>query len=242
MGWFEEWFGTRYYALLYGHRDERDAGAWVEMIMRQWRLRPGSRILDMACGRGRHAGCFQAAGMQVEGIDLSAQSIAEARERYPEVPFHVHDMRQPFAEGRFDGVTCLFTSLGYFDNLSDDSAVLRSAYHALVPGGRLVIDFMNTPKVLSELVAQETMEKEGVRFEIARRSENGIIIKSIVVFDGDRIERFEERVLALLPEVIEGLAVQEGFEVEARTDGPDPAPYDPLRSGRYVLWLKRPLE
>ncbi|MEX1132353.1 MAG: SAM-dependent methyltransferase, partial [Flavobacteriales bacterium] len=56
MGWYRSWFGTRYYALLYGHRNEHDAQLWVDAILGRWSMPKGARILDMACGRGRHAG------------------------------------------------------------------------------------------------------------------------------------------------------------------------------------------
>lgn len=240
MGWYKGWFGTRYYALLYGHRDERDARAWVDAILGYWSLPPGSRILDMACGRGRHVKWFRERGMAVSGIDISEGSIAEARIQLPDVDLQVHDMREPFAQERYDAVVCLFTSLGYFDSVDDDRAVLHAAYTALRPGGVFVIDFMNTPRVLHELVPQQELEREGVRFRLTRTLEEDTIVKRIQVQDGDLQQEYEERVQALLPEVIEALCKEAGFELVDRTDGPILQTYSEEFSDRCVLWFKRP--
>ena len=241
MGWFKTWFGTRYYALLYGHRDEQDAQRWVDAIVDQWQLPEGSAVLDIGCGRGRHAGLFARAGMHVTGLDISEESIQEARNAWPMVEFHVHDMRHSFADERFDVAVCLFTTLGYFDTLEDDLAVLRAAHGALRPGGRLVIDFMNTPKVLATLVREEELERGGVHFRISRTLEEGVVVKRITVTDADDTSVFEERVQALTPVLLERIALEVGFAVEDRTDGPQWDPYITERSERYVLWLKRPM-
>lgn len=241
MGWYRSWFGTRYYALLYGHRNERDARVWVDAILGRWALPKGSRILDMACGRGRHAGCFQDQGMRVTGIDISEDSIAEARILYPGVDLQVHDMREPFASQQYDAVTCLFTSLGYFDSMDDERKVMKAAYEALRPGGYFVVDFMNTPRVLRELVPAEELERDGIHFHIVRELVGDTIVKRIRIQDRDHSEVFEERVQALMPDAIEAMAVEAGFEVLDRTDGPITAPYSPFHSERCVFWMKRPL-
>jgi SAM-dependent methyltransferase len=242
MGWYRSWFGTPYYALLYGHRDERDARRWVDAILERWQLTQGSRVLDMACGRGRHARWFASCGMSVTGIDISADSIAQARIALPEHEFHIHDMREPFATERFDAVVCLFTSLGYFETMEEDLAALRSAFHALKPGGVFMVDFMNTSKVLHELVPFEEVVRTNVLFRIQRSLENGIIVKRIEVTDGQTVHTFEERVQALLPEDIERLGLKAGFLLEDRTDGPVFNPYDRDRSDRCVTWFKRPIQ
>ena len=130
MAWYRTWFGTPYYKLLYGHRDEDDAEVWVSTILRRCEAGPGTTVLDMACGRGRHARWFAEVGCDVTGIDLSAESIAEARHDVPSAHFAVHDIRVPFASAAFDLVVCLFTSLGYFEDEDDDRKALAAAFAA----------------------------------------------------------------------------------------------------------------
>lgn len=240
MAWYRTWFGTPYYKLLYGHRDHDDAEAWVRMILQRTGAGTGTKVLDLACGRGRHARWFAEAGCAVTGIDISAESIAEARRQVPQATFQVHDIREPFAEGRFDLAVCLFTSLGYFEHASDDLRALRAACEALRPGGWFVLDFMNTGRVLRELVPSEEVRVGDVHFAITRHHADGQVVKRITATDASGLHRFEERVAALGPAELEALVHEAGLVVRDRTDGPDPAPFDPDRSGRLVIWAQRP--
>lgn len=240
MGWYTHWFGTPYYKLLYGHRDDGDAAAWVRAIAGKWQLDQHAQVLDLACGRGRHAKHFAAQGLRVTGVDISTESIDEARSTVPEAEFIVHDMREPLTEARFDAVACLFTSLGYFDSLADDQRVFDSVAAMLKPGGRFVVDFMNTPMVLRELVAAEEHCVGEVRFQVSRSLEHDVIVKRIAVQDKGCEQHFEERVQALSPEQLEAMALRAGLLIEDRTDGPELTPFDPERSSRFVLWTRKP--
>ncbi|HMQ75778.1 MAG TPA: class I SAM-dependent methyltransferase [Flavobacteriales bacterium] len=241
MAWYRTWFGTPYYKLLYGHRDEDDAEAWVRAILRRSEVGPGATVLDMACGRGRHARWFAEAGCRVTGIDLSKESIAEARSEVPSAQFAVHDIRVPFATAAFDLVVCLFTSLGYFEDEDDDRKALAAAFSATRPGGRFVLDFMNSVRVLKELVPMECVLAGGVRFTIARSTEGGMVVKRIMAEDESGRHHFEERVSALDPDRLVQLVHEAGFVVLDLTDGPEPAPFDPQRSERLVIWAQRPM-
>lgn len=240
MAWYREWFGTRYYSLLYGHRDEQEARAWVDLLLGHWDLLPGARVLDMACGRGRHVQWFVRRGLRVTGIDLDPASIEEARTLVPEADLRVHDMRQRLESDHYDAACCLFTSLGYSEDRADDQRVFQAAFQALRPGGRFVLDFMNTPRVVEALVPVELIEREGVRFTIQRMLADGAIIKRIEVEDGAYQGRFEERVAAWTPAELDAMALAAGFQIDDRTDGPEAAPFDPVSSSRYVLWMRRP--
>lgn len=241
MDWYKHWFGTRYYALLYGHRDDADASAWVEAIAARWALPAGSAIMDMACGRGRHARHFAQLGLHVTGIDISESSIADARSSVPAAEFHVRDMRSVFWREHFDAICCLFTSLGYFETLDDDQQVFHAASLALKPGGFFTVDFMNIAVVLRDLVEKEELEREGIRFSIHRSLHDGVLVKRVTVEDGASIKCFEERVQALDHHAMAAMARKAGLEVIDITDGPVLAPFDPDRSQRFVLWTRKPL-
>ncbi|MFZ1687827.1 MAG: methyltransferase domain-containing protein [Flavobacteriales bacterium] len=237
--WFKEWFGTPYYALLYGNRDEQEAKAQVDGALALTGLKPGDHVLDMACGRGRHVRWFTERGMRVTGFDVNADAITAARRAAPGADLHVHDMRAPFAEGAFDLVVNLFTSFGYFEKRSDDLLVLRAVHTALKPGGSLLIDFMNTPKVIAGLVAKEERAVGEVRFTMTRRVHEGMVEKSIRVSDRGIKHQYMERVMALTPEEIVSMAEQCGFRVAGRFGDFEGNPYDVERSERFVLWVKR---
>lgn len=240
MGWYKHWFGTRYYTLLYGHRDDADAAEWVRTILGRWRLDPGARVLDLACGRGRHVKHFVKGGFDTTGVDISRESIEDARALVPRAAFHVADMRTVVAREAFDGICCLFTSLGYFTTKQDDQLVFDAVAASLKPKGRFVLDFMNTEAVVRDLVAQEELHRDGVGFTIRRELVDEIIVKRIAVTDGDQQHQFEERVQALRPDELIAMAEAAGLVVERLTDGPVPVPFDPQRSDRFVLWAYKP--
>ncbi|MCB0782551.1 MAG: class I SAM-dependent methyltransferase [Flavobacteriales bacterium] len=241
MPWYENWFGTPYYKLLYRHRDESDARPWVQSILSETGLGKGARVLDLACGRGRHARWFSQAGLCVTGVDISEESIKEARAAVPEADFLVHDIRVPLRTGPFDLAVCLFTSIGYFDRPSDDQRVLESVTSALVPGGWFVLDLMNAERVSGKLVPSEQLEIEGVRFHVARRLEDGVVVKRIQVSDVGEEHLFEERVRAIAPEEVRAMMERAGLQVMRQTDGPEPLPFDADRSERCVTWARKPV-
>jgi SAM-dependent methyltransferase len=238
--WYTTWFCTPYYKLLYGHRDENDASTWVDGIVQRLDLRKGDALLDMACGRGRHVAGFEQKGLKVTGIDLSRESIQEARARCPQAELFVHDMRRTLATGGFQAVVCLFTSLGYSTDREDDQRSVNAAAEALAPGGALVLDLMNTARVRKELVAEEHLEAEGVRFHITRTLENSTVVKRIHVLDGEDELRFVERVHAFTPVEVDLLMERAGLRIFDRTDGPPFGPFDTDTSERLVIWARKP--
>src|SRR5947208_14150341 len=99
--WFKQWFGGEEYHELYSHRDDEDARRAVALIRRVVPWGSGDRILDLACGPGRHAAELARWGGQVAGFDLSRAMLGRARER-SRGPLVRGGMRTlPFPDGRF---------------------------------------------------------------------------------------------------------------------------------------------
>lgn len=131
MAWFKNWFNTHYYHLLYQHRDDVEAQAFVARLLSNLALKPQADILDLACGKGRHARFMAQQGYHVVGIDLSEASIAEAQQWANEqLQFYVQDMREVFRTDSFDLVCNLFTSFGYFEQNGDNLRTLQAVYAA----------------------------------------------------------------------------------------------------------------
>ena len=77
--WFEKWFSDKLYLDLYQHRDEEDARWIINLLQRSIAVKTNARVLDIACGSGRHSIELARRGFEVTGFDLSEFLINEAR-------------------------------------------------------------------------------------------------------------------------------------------------------------------
>ncbi len=217
MSWFSTWFDSPYYHLLYQHRDEQEAEFFIQNLLTYLKLPKSSRILDLACGKGRHSLFLHRQGYEVVGADLAAESIKAAQSQAGEgLQFVVHDMRQPLDMGDFDAVFNLFTSFGYFETEEEHQQSLASAA-ALIRNkkGVVVIDFMNAYKVIQTLVLAEEKQVGELVFRLRRRVENGYIVKEIAFEDKGQSYRFREQVRAFRLADFEQMFSPLGLQIEA---------------------------
>lgn len=196
--WFEKRVDSEYYHCLYKSRDEVEASHFISGILKHLNLPEGARILDLACGKGRHARFLNTLGFDVTGVDLSENSIGFASGfENKTLRFRVGDLREPHGNMEFDAVFNLFTSFGYFELPEENLKTLAAIFIALKPGGVLVVDFMNSEKAIKNLQPHYEIEKNGIHFLIDKTFENQIISKKISFTDQGREYHFEERVQAL---------------------------------------------
>ena len=198
MSWFNNWFDSPYYHLLYKNRDEKEAQVFIDNLIEKLQLKKGSKLIDIACGKGRHATYFNKKGMNVVGVDLSPNSIASAKQNENNnLQFSVHDMREVYKENHFDIVTNLFTSFGYFENKDDEQKAINAMAENLKSDGVLIIDFMNIKKIIANLISSEKKTIDGITFNIKRSVQNNHIIKDIEIIDGNETRHFQEKVKAI---------------------------------------------
>lgn len=178
--WFENWFDSPFYHILYKNRDNKEAEYFIDNLVGNLQLKENSKILDLACGKGRHAIYLNKKGFDVVGVDLSCSNIDYAKSfENDHLKFHVHDMRLPFKNDHFDVVLNLFTSLGYFEDEQDNFSSIQSASMALNSGGILLIDFLNSKKVMKNLKPDEIKSVDGIAFTIKRAIKSSFIEKRI---------------------------------------------------------------
>ena len=182
--WFTDWFNSPYYHLLYFDRNEAEAKDFIHRLIAHLQPREGAWMLDLACGRGRHAAVLADMGYEVTGIDSSPAMIAEAQqlERH-NLQFFVHDMRLPFRTNYYDFVFNFFTSFGYFNTRREHEDALRTISHALRSEGCFVIDYLNTRYVEAHLVPRETKTIQGIDFHITRWMDEHFFYKKIEIED-----------------------------------------------------------
>jgi SAM-dependent methyltransferase len=170
-----------------------------------------AKILDLACGKGRHSIYLNQLGYDVTGADLSENSIHAARASENDtLHFMVHDMREPFPT-KYDAIFNLFTSFGYFEQDSDNIKTLRAICDSLSEYGFAVIDFMNVTKVIQNLVPHEVKTVEGIDFHIKRYVEDNHIIKDIIFTDKGKDYHFTEKVQALTLQDFEQMMEEAGI-------------------------------
>jgi len=166
--WFASWFDTKYYHILYKDRDYKEAQTFMDNLTHYLNLPEEAKILDLACGKGRHSVYLNSLGYDVVGADLSENSTKEASKHENEkLHFKVHDMRDVW-ESKFDAIFNLFTSFGYFESDDDNLITLKAIKNSLTEYGFACIDFMNVDYVIENLVPEEVKTVENIDFHIKR--------------------------------------------------------------------------
>lgn len=234
--WFELWFDSPYYHILYRDRDTSEAQQFIDRLMHYLQPQPDATILDLACGNGRHAIYLAEKGFEVTGIDLSEENINRAQlSEHDKLRFYRHDIRNYFRVNYFNYVFNFFTSFGYFDREQDNLKTLRAANWGLKQGGTLVIDFLNAHKVAQNLISKEEKVINNISFCIKRKMENGFIVKTIDVDDNGTMHHYKERVQGLTLEDFERYFTATGFQLRATFGDYHLGEYNPGNSDRLIL-------
>ncbi len=207
--WFKEWFNTQEYLDLYKHRDNTDAAKIIKLLFNNITFPKGAKVLDLACGNGRHSVLFAKKGYTVTGIDLSKYLISKADERRKKeylryskrLKFEIGDMRHISHKNEFDLVVNLFSSFGYFDNEKDNFDVLKSIALALVRGGYFLFDFLNAVYLLKNLVPYDVKREKGNTTVQIRNFTNGFVEKNIIIIKNNPsigkspvVNRYKEKI------------------------------------------------
>ncbi len=234
--WFESWFNTDYYHALYNNRDDQEAARFIENLVKTLEIPESSSVLDLACGGGRHSAQLHQLGFKVTGVDLSENSINQARNTYhKDIRFEVGDMRYFKTDKNYDYVLNLFTSFGYFESMAENEMVMSAVKSALNPNGILVIDFMNAKKVLKNLVSEETQHREDLVFEIKRFCDGQHFYKNITVLDNGKSSNFQEKVQFIDKDAFENMLGKSSFEVKACYGSYDMDSFDETNSDRLII-------
>ena len=217
--WFESWFNSPYYHILYQHRDDREAELFIDQLYLRLNIDQHHSILDLACGAGRHSIYMASKGNRVMGIDLAPNSMEEAKLKAlekgysEEVQFQVEDMRDFKLNTKFDFILNLFTSFGYFETKAENEAVLTCAKKHLNENGTLVIDYLNSQLVRANGEENYTKTISGIDFTIQKYFDRDFVIKEIEVNDHGKFSRYREQVQLFELKEIQTMLENLGFQV-----------------------------
>lgn len=234
--WFEGWFDSKYYHILYKNRNEEEASFFLDNLLEHLKPTQNSLILDLACGKGRHSRYLAEKGFEVTGVDLSVESIKAARAfETRNLSFFTHDMREYFRTNYFDYILNLFTSFGYFDTLYEHQKTINNIAKGIRPNGYFVLDFFNSNKVIANLVPEEKKTIDNIEFNITRSNTDGKIIKNIEFTDQGKAFRFQEKVSSFFLADFEKMIEKAGLTLVNHFGGYDFQTYEPSSSPRLIL-------
>ncbi len=232
--WYEDedfWRAVR--PVLFPPRRIQRAKEEVQRIVELLEVRPPDRVLDLACGVGRHSLELARQGFRVVGVDRTRPYIEEARARARRdglsVEFVEGDMRDFCRPESFEGAFLFFTSFGFFEDRSEDRKVLENLWSSLVPGGRILLEMRGKEVMARTYVPVPTWyEGEGVYLLEEVRVEAGwdtVRTRWTVVASG-RVQAFTFRLRLYSAREIRDMLEDVGFEDVRVYGGLKGEPYD----------------
>jgi SAM-dependent methyltransferase len=240
--WYQDWFSSPFYHKLYFDRDHTEAENMIRQLLQHLQPSPGSRMLDVACGKGRHSITLAEGGHDVTGIDISAESIQAAKQFENErLHFYVHDMRRTFWINYFDYAFNFFTSFGYFPTKREHDDAMRTIAASLKTGGIVLFDYLNVHYAEDHLVHNEAKTIEGTTYEIHRWHDAYHFYKRMVITDAALNEpiQFTEKVAKFsLGDFTEMLAYQ-NIQVTDVFGNYNLQPYHVRSTPRMILMGKK---
>jgi SAM-dependent methyltransferase len=182
--WYKDWFNSPFYHKLYFERDDVEAQQFILNLVNHLNPPKDCRMLDVACGKGRHSRFLAQQGFDVTGIDLSHGSIEFARRfETDHLHFFQHDMRLPAWVRYFDYAFNFFTSFGYFRTRREHDDAIGSIAKSLKRSGIFLIDYLNVHYSEDHLVHNEIKTIEETDYEIHRWMDDDHFYKKITVTD-----------------------------------------------------------
>lgn len=146
MGFYEEF--SKYYDIIFPATPDK-----VEFIENA--TNDGKYVLDIACGTGNYAIELAKKGYIVDGVDLDAAMVEEAKEKAKVENLFINfiqgdmkNIKDLFLEKKYDLVYCIGNSLVHLDNETEIQQMIDDVYKIINTGGRLLIQIINYDRIL----------------------------------------------------------------------------------------------
>jgi SAM-dependent methyltransferase len=241
--WYKEWFSSDLYLAVYRHRNEEDAKKIINLIKDTIQLQDSAKILDAACGAGRHANYLLSLGYDVSGFDLSRTllkiAVEEAKEKGLSHKYICSDIRNTCFKSKFDLIVNLFTSFGYFETDEENFRFIYSAYKMLNEKGFYVLDYLNEVYVKDNLVGFSEKEILDKRLTERREIRGSRVYKEIILSDGENEEKYFESVQLYSREIIDEVFNKAGYRIKYIFGDYSGSVFNTKDSPRLILILQK---
>jgi len=215
--WYEKWFNSPEYISVYKHRNSAEAEKLVDLILAKINPPPVSKVIDLACGYGRHSISFAERGFDVTGIDISKTLIeiakADSFSKNLNIDFINQDLSTLEISNKYFIALNLFTSFGYYKEDEKNFNIFSIANGQLINGGYFVFDFLNSGYVRSNLESNSTEIFNDIKIEQHREIADDVVHKTIILTKGSVIKKYDEYVKLYNPEILSTEIVKRGFKI-----------------------------
>lgn len=163
-GWYDDAFGDHYASIT---PNDADAAAELDaaFIRKCAELGAGQSVLDIGCGDGRHCFALANLGLLVTGLEASLPQLVRAAQRNEATEAGITllqgDMRSLPRDRTYDAVTCLGSTLGYFESEEQNKQCLQEMVEVLRPGGKLILHMVNRDNLVAVLPCRSWWQGRG---------------------------------------------------------------------------------
>ncbi len=241
--WFlDEQLWLEFYQTMFSEQQFELAAEQVPYIIQLCGTQ-AEKILDLACGPGRHVLPLAAAGYTVTAVDTSDYLLGRLKEALAataisdQVEIVATDMRQFSRDNSYDLVLSMWTSFGYFDHLGDDLKVLQNVYASLRDGGKFLLDVAGKeyilhnyePVLVRELEGEDLLIEQPVLCDNLSRLENDWTLVS-----GENVYRAQFALNIYTAVELQNLLFEAGFSAVQIFGDLEGSEYD-LDSDRLII-------
>ena len=216
----------------------------VNILLKELDLKPGVRILDAACGHGRHANILAGMGFDVTGVDIMREFIAiaksDAKKQKLKVEYSKKDLRKITYRNKFDRAIMLFTSFGYFGD-EENLLILKNVCRALKKGGLFFLDIINRDSFLCRLKTLSVTEitQDMMIDRVSFDSKTGCSVNRRTYLRGGKRHDTEFHVRMYNYNELESLLHSAGFEIKNSLGSWNGSPFTSSSSRLMVIARKK---
>lgn len=160
--WWKNISSRIHMEMVSGRVERGDTQQALAFIERNIPLAKSWKILDVACGHGRHTSELRKQGYNTYGLDYTEGLLSVAQEQTPEnIWIRGNMLELPVKPESIDLVLLMWQILGYFNSEKENQEVLNQVANSLKPGGYMVTELVNSLWEATDMASKGATAKDG---------------------------------------------------------------------------------